>query len=122
MSEPVLFGRGRSSFRELSNFHVSPIVIDGREYATVEHYFQACKAQDDASHEAIRQAPTPKQARAMGRALPDIRPDWESRKIGVMRWALMAISASTPSCVRSCSRPEIARSTRTPPTMPSGAG
>jgi ribA/ribD-fused uncharacterized protein len=77
--------RGAADF--LSNFHPSPIEYDGRDYATVEHFFQAFKARTMQWHDAIRLTPTPTKAKKMGRACP-MREGWEESKIKVMRLAL----------------------------------
>jgi len=91
IGEPVIFGRGGNpEFKPLSNFHRAAIVVDSKEYATVEHYFQACKAMTEWEHEKVRSALTPKQAKKFGRALPNIRPDWERAKVDVMLRGLLA--------------------------------
>ena len=88
---PVLFGsRGNDEWGFLSNFHPSQIEVDGKVYATVEHYYQACKAVTDVEHEMIREARSPGKARQMGRRLVRIDPRWEKVKVGVMKKALLA--------------------------------
>ena len=60
------------------------VVLDDLSYPSVEHAFQAAKAGVDIdAAKAIREAPTPKQAHALGRklALPG---DWERRKRSLM--------------------------------------
>ena len=69
------FGFGPFEFYggPFSNFAPSPIHLqspwsDGPvEYATVEHWFQACKAMSYEQHERIRLQPTPGSAKAAGR-------------------------------------------------------
>jgi ribA/ribD-fused uncharacterized protein len=73
----------RAEYRFLSNFHPASVELDGLEYPTVEHAFQAAKTGDPAQRERIRTLPGPHQAKKAGRAL-DLRPDWERVKIGVM--------------------------------------
>ena len=88
--KPVLFsGRRRGRWDAFSNFAKTPIVVDGSNYPTVEHYFQASKACTAASHEMIRTASTPKEAKRLGRRV-ELRADWESVKIAVMRRGLLA--------------------------------
>lgn len=76
---------------EFSNFYVAPITIDGKSYATTEHYFQSRKFVDNSISEQVRRCLTPSQAAAMGRDrnLP-LRTDWECIKENVMRTALEA--------------------------------
>lgn len=86
---PLHFYRRGGEWGGLSNFEPSPIEVDGREYATVEHYFQACKAVDDAGHETVRLASSPMEAKRLGRRIR-LRPDWEKVKVEVMRAGLRA--------------------------------
>ena len=88
--DPVLFGmRGDPQWAALSNFHPTPIVVDGRTYPTAEHYYQACKAATDEGHEMVRAAPTPAQAKKCARQLPR-PPNWDRERLEVMRVALLA--------------------------------
>ena len=67
----------------LSNFHPSPVRLDGETYPTVEHAFQAAKTGDSAARERIRDAKTPASAKALGRRV-QLRGDWEDVKVGTM--------------------------------------
>lgn len=89
MSSAILFYGQHREYPEFSNFYVAPIELHGKQYATVEHYFQACKAQTRQGHEKIRKASTAAQAKRLGREV-SLRPGWESIKAEVMRQALMA--------------------------------
>ena len=60
----------------LSNFYPSPIVWNGKTYATVEHAYQAAKAVSEEDHELVRLRPTPGQAKRAGRSIP-LRSDWD---------------------------------------------
>jgi len=61
MNDPILIIDSFSGAYEfLSNFYVSPIIVNGLEYRTVEHAFQAAKALNDLDIEWIRSAPTQK--------------------------------------------------------------
>lgn len=74
-------------FAFLSNFYDSPI-SDGRMIMpTVEHYFQAAKADSMYDYIAIATAATPGQAKRAGRKAV-LRHDWEDVKMNVMREAL----------------------------------
>ena len=72
-----------------SNFSRHGFELDGAYWPTSEHYFQAQKFAGTDHAEAVRRAPTPKEAAAIGRdrARP-LRPDWEQVKDDVMRRAV----------------------------------
>ena len=73
----------------LSNFYPSPIYDDtGKEYPTVEHYFQAMKTFNPQERELIRLAKSPGKAKRIGR-LVQLREDWEDRKLDIMEKALI---------------------------------
>lgn len=81
-------------FRWLSNFYPSPFTdVNGTEWPTVEHYYQAmkCVLLDDAMkiHDAVR----PGLAKQLGRRVA-LRPDWEDVKNDVMLGGLRAKFAS----------------------------
>ena len=71
-------------FAFLSNFFPSPIKSEGIVYPTVEHFFQAQKANTLSEKMAIAAAETPGRAKRLGR-LVSLRPDWEEVKVDVMR-------------------------------------
>ena len=68
----------------LSNFYPSTIYIDKKPFSTVEHAYQAHKTLDESSRELIRKSKTPQEAKKMGRCV-QLRPDWDSVKIPLMR-------------------------------------
>ena len=74
-------------FEFLSNFYSSPIVVAGESFPTVEHCFQAFKAEHKEDFIRIQTAATPGLAKRIGRSI-EMRPDWENIKIDVMRSAL----------------------------------
>jgi len=97
----LYFARDRASFRFLSHFWPSPIVLDGEEWPTVEHYYQAQKSLNPTYRNAVRSADTPRKAKDLSVA-PDAprrlshsswflahdawpRPDWETIKVEIMR-------------------------------------
>lgn len=97
---PVFFGPlGDPRWRPLSNFFPSPIMVDGREYASVEHYYQACKAVTETDHELIRTAESPAAAKRRGRRV-EMRSDWERVKGDVMREGLLAKYQQHPELAR----------------------
>lgn len=68
----------------LSNFHRCAIELDGADYPSLEHAFQAAKTADPRERERIRRAPTPGQAKRLGRSAT-LRPGWDRERVQVMR-------------------------------------
>jgi ribA/ribD-fused uncharacterized protein len=89
--EQITFYHATDPYGFFSNFALAPITIDGVVWPTSEHYYQAQKFTDPAQQEAIRQAPTPGDAKALAWA-PDAqpRPDWNALRDEVMLVALRA--------------------------------
>lgn len=71
------------NYRFLSNFWPSKVVLDGKEYPSVEHAFQAAKTLDDQQREEIRLSKSPADAKKLGRKVT-LRDGWEDMKIKVM--------------------------------------
>jgi N-glycosidase YbiA len=94
---PVLFGGHTDppQWRPFSNFYPASFIIDGVEWPTTEHYYQAMKAFMPEDPENVRQCPTPWQAKKLGSAIP-LRPDWEEIKYEVMLVALLAKFTQNP--------------------------
>ena len=67
----------------LSNFSESPFRIDYILFHTMEHYFQANKEDNQNDYLHIAYAPTPGEAKRLGRKI-QLRPDWEKIKDSVM--------------------------------------
>lgn len=87
----IRFYSTRDAFGEFSNFAAAPILLDGRRWPTVEHWFQAQKFLDLEHQEAIRAVQSPMVAARMGRSRArPLRPDWESVKDGVMEQGVRA--------------------------------
>lgn len=102
----MFYNRNRKDFGFLSNFHPSPIEIDGIVYPDVEHYYQAQKSTDPDYRLAVMSASTPGKAKRLAdsrvghlriakqswfRKRPELlRPDWNEVKLSVMRLALIA--------------------------------
>jgi N-glycosidase YbiA len=75
----------------LYNFYRAPFQLDGFEWQTVEHYYQAQKFEDAAYCELIRLAVTPREAKNLGQARDvPIRKDWETHRMTDMLQALAA--------------------------------
>lgn len=67
----------------LSNYSASPFRINYVLFPTMEHYFQANKADNQNDYLHIAYAPTPGKAKQLGRKI-QLRPDWEEIKDNVM--------------------------------------
>jgi ribA/ribD-fused uncharacterized protein len=65
--------------------------MGGKQWPTSEHYFQAQKFEDVEHQEAIRKTKSPMIAARMGRdRKKQLRQDWESVKVGIMREVVRA--------------------------------
>ena len=71
--------------RFLSNFYPAKVVLDGMEFSTVEHAYQAAKATDRKERRFIQGQPKPGQAKMAGRRIRSLRPDWDAVKVDIMR-------------------------------------
>ena len=79
---------GKWIYNWFSNFNPSSMMIDGKEWPSVENYYQAMKTTNPTLQEAIRLVP-PSESKKLGKKLT-IRPDWEEIKVQVMLTALKA--------------------------------
>lgn len=112
----LFFRRDRQAFGFLSHFHDATIHLDGEDWPTVEHYFQAQRSDDPAYQSVIRGAVAPGMAKRLG-APPDAprrvsqqswfrkngarpRPDWEDIQLDVMRRADWAKFSQHPDLAR----------------------
>ena len=87
-SETIDFNAKLSQFKEFSNLFKISLNIDGREWPSVEHYFQAMKYPTNFPlQEEIRKVKTPLQARALGKKGVE-RDDWPQYRVQVMEKAL----------------------------------
>lgn len=80
-----MIGQFRGEYRWLSNFWPAKVTLDGVVYPTVEHAFQAAKTLDEKQRAQIRNAPTPGQAKRLGRSVT-LRADWEQTKLATMTY------------------------------------
>lgn len=72
---------------QFSNFQHTPVVLDGVEYPTVEHAYQAAKSDRPEVRQRIQECETPGQAKRMGGNLHmtnSVRAHWEQIKVRVM--------------------------------------
>jgi hypothetical protein len=84
----IYFYKVDKSYGCFSNFSPHPIQIEGLDWQTVEHYYQAQKfvgTENEGLISVIRDTKTPEQAAAIGRdRTRKLRPDWEQVKPQVM--------------------------------------
>lgn len=85
------FYRVSDELGEFSNFAKYPLLLDGKEWPTSEHYFQSQKFADEDYQEQIRTTSSPSQAAKLGRSrkIPIVQ-NWEEVKDNVMRKAVAA--------------------------------
>lgn len=87
----ILFNSKSADWCWLSNFFLSPMMINEKEYLTVEHWFQSQKFTNPDLQEEIRLAPTPTKAKSLGKKRdPSFRSDWDSLRDEIMYKGLQA--------------------------------
>ncbi|MHC4809914.1 MAG: NADAR family protein [Planctomycetota bacterium] len=100
-SSTIRFFRAGDVYGYLANFFRSPFTLDGHQWPTVEHYFQAQKFAGTRHADEVRLAPTPGEAARMGRSRQrPLRRDWEAVKDDVMRRAVRAKFEQIPTLRR----------------------
>lgn len=89
----IYFYKVNEPYGCFSNFSPHSICMQGEDWQTVEHYYQAQKfigTKDEAVSPIIQAAPTPEEAAALGRdRTRQVRADWEQVKIKVMYQAVL---------------------------------
>lgn len=74
---------------DLGTYSKHPFELDGKEWLSVEHYYQAMKFSDEGYQEKVRHARNPRQARKFGRnRFKKIRGDWRKVKVVFMTRAV----------------------------------
>lgn len=86
---PIKFYSSRDKFREFSNFYQCNIVVDGENWFSCEHYFQAMKSPYGPIQKLIRNAFSPKEAKRLGGQIR-LRTDWDEIKYNIMRKIVLA--------------------------------
>lgn len=86
----IEFYRVNDPYGCFSNFSPHPITIDGKEWKTSEHYFQAMKFLDPKLQQRACDIKSPMDVALFGRdrSLP-LRPDWDEVKDDIMRRAVL---------------------------------
>lgn len=79
--------RGEHYF--LSNFYPTPVPFRGVVFPTSEHAFMASKTSEPDEFNAILNAPTPGDAKKLGRKV-SLVPDWDAIRYGVMYDVLLS--------------------------------
>ncbi len=89
----IYFYKVNEPYGCFSNFSPHSICMQGEDWQTVEHYYQAQKfigTKDAAIAPIIKAAPSPEEAAALGRdRTRQVRADWEQVKTKVMRQAVL---------------------------------
>ncbi len=84
----IYFYKVNEPYGCFSNFSPHPIQIEGLDWQTVEHYYQAQKfvgTENEGLISVIRDAKTPEEAASLGRdRTRKLRPDWEPIKPQIM--------------------------------------
>ena len=75
-------------YYEFTNFYRRPVHIDGKDWPTTEHYYQAQKFTDSAVKEHIRRMRSPREAFEFSRGHVSDRSNWDDVKEDIMRIAL----------------------------------
>lgn len=88
-SKVIRFYHKGEPYYEFTNFAPFPVDLDGKNWPTSEHYFQAQKHAGSSLEEKIRQAAEPREAFKLGRSRKP-RPDWAKVKDIVMYRAVRA--------------------------------
>jgi ribA/ribD-fused uncharacterized protein len=87
----ILFYHEYEEFGWLSNYYNCVIEVDGKQWASTEHYYQAQKTVDTSMQNMIHVASTPDEAKRLGNSDSLVlRKDWNSHRIIAMRKALEA--------------------------------
>lgn len=74
----------QGKYRFLSNFWPVEVILDGKEYPSVEHAYQAAKTLDPKERERIRKLPSPGMAKRAGRRVT-MWSAWNDFKLSVMK-------------------------------------
>jgi ribA/ribD-fused uncharacterized protein len=97
---PVFFFSKLPENKEFSNFYEAKFTLDGNEYPTAEHAYQAIKAKtfgDEAMFDKIMKAKSAQSAKAFGRKVANFKEEtWSAKKNDVMTSILRAKFTQNP--------------------------
>ena len=83
--EDTIYLSRSDPFEPLSSFSKHGFTLEGLEWPSVEHYFQAMKFEDPTYQEKIRSAPSPMKAKKLGRTrFKKVRADWKQVREVIM--------------------------------------
>ena len=89
--DKINFYSVNKEYGEFSNFALYPVKINGKEWPTTEHYFQAQKFDDTSYQKKIQRAHSPMKAAELGRSRKvKIKRNWDKIKDNVMHDAVYA--------------------------------
>ena len=80
---PSIIDTFSGRYRWLSNFWPVPVKLEGINYPTVEHAYQAAKTTDVVLRAQIAVCLRPGGAKRLGRCLP-LRPNWDELRLAAM--------------------------------------
>ena len=97
-TKEINFFRVGEPYGFFCNFYMSTIIVDGKMYRSVEHYYQSRKPTDRRVRQRIIDSRDGLRAFRIGHTLgkEEIRPDWDSIKVKVMKKALKAKFSQNP--------------------------
>lgn len=75
--------RFEGQFKFLSNFYPCTVMLDGEEFPSIEHAYQAAKTLVAAQRAQVSKCFSPGEAKKLGRTLL-LRDDWEDVKLAIM--------------------------------------
>lgn len=90
-----MIGPFTGEYAYLSNFYRAPFSFQGVTFPTVEHFYQMCKTSDMESITAILNAPTPAEAKRLGRAVR-MEPGFDGSKRVFMLTGVLAKFSQNP--------------------------
>ncbi len=98
----IYFYHSDQKWGEFSNFSKHAIFLDGKIWATVEHFYQAQKFHNTEFEELIRQTETPTLAKLKAHEFLKIQPcqDWINQKEGIMYRGLGAKFTQHPNLMQ----------------------
>ena len=89
MEQTIYFYAETDAYFEFSNFYLRCVIIDGIEWLSTEHFYQAQKFLAALDRERIRNCRSAAEAFYLGQNLTTARVgNWDSIKVAVMRKAL----------------------------------